>query len=117
MSVYIKCNDDVSLLVLEQDWWKSFYRPNRFGKISNFSMQPVRALKLSTDAKQKIKENLTLYRFRCETIVICGKNSAEKVTSSFSKIRALNGLNSKTYFICHSIFFMNKLEIFQRLVA
>ena len=53
MSVYLKCNDEVSLLVLEQDWWKSFYGPNRFAKISNFSKQPVRALKLSTDAKQK----------------------------------------------------------------
>ena len=53
MSVYIKCNDEVSILVLEQDWWKSFYRPNRFAKISNFSKQPVRALNLSTDAKQK----------------------------------------------------------------
>ena len=78
MSVYIKCNDDVSTLVLEQDWWKSFYRPNRFAKISNFSKQPVRALKLSTDAKQKIKENLTLYRFHCETIVVCGKNRPKK---------------------------------------
>ena len=54
MSVYIKYNDEVSTLVLEQDWWKSFYRPNRCAKISNFSKQPVRALKLSTDAKQKI---------------------------------------------------------------
>ena len=54
MSVYIKSNDEVSTQVLEQDWWKFFYRPNRFAKISNFSKQPVRALKLSTDAKQKI---------------------------------------------------------------
>ena len=44
MSVYINCNDEVSLLVLEQDWWKSFYRLNRFAKNSNFSEQPVRAL-------------------------------------------------------------------------
>ena len=50
----LKYNDEVSTLVLEQDWWKSFYRPNRCAKISNFSKQPVRALKLSTDAKQKI---------------------------------------------------------------
>ena len=78
MSVYIKCNDDVSTLVLEQDWWKFFYRPNRFAKISNFSKQPVRALKLSTDAKQKIKENLTLYRVHCETIVVCGKTRPKK---------------------------------------
>ena len=53
MSVYIKCNDETSTLVLEQDWQKSFYRPNHFAKISNFSKQPIRALKLSTDAKQK----------------------------------------------------------------
>ena len=56
MSVYKKCNDKVSTLVLEQDWCKSFYRPNHFAKISSFSKQPVRALKLSTDAKQKIRE-------------------------------------------------------------
>ena len=116
MSVYIKCNDEVSLLVLEQDWWKSFYRLNRFAKNSNFSEQPVRALNLSTDAKQKIKGNLTLYRFRCERIVVCGKTRPKK-QPQVSKIRALNGLNSKTYYICHPIFFMNKLEIFQRLVA
>ena len=67
MSVHNKCNDEVSTLVLEQDWWKSFYRPNRFAK------QPVKALKLSTNAKQKIKENLSLYCFRCETILNCGK--------------------------------------------
>ena len=78
MSVYIKCNDDVSTLVLEQDWWKPFYRPNCFAKIANFSKKPVRALKLSTDAKQKIKENLTLYRFHCETIVVCGKARPKK---------------------------------------
>ena len=64
MSVYIKCNDEVSTLVLEQDWCKSFYRLNRFAKISSFSKQPVRALKLSNDAKQKIKENLILHCFR-----------------------------------------------------
>ena len=116
MSVYIKCNDEVSLLVLEQDWWKSFYRLNRFAKNSNFSEQPVRALNLSTDAKQKIKENLTLYRFRCERIVVCGKTRPKK-QPQVSKIRALNGLNSKTYYICHPIFFMNQLEIFQRLIA
>ena len=56
MSVYKKCNDEVSTLVLEQDWWKSFYRPNRFAKIFIFSKQPVRALKLSTDAKQKLRK-------------------------------------------------------------
>ena len=56
MSVYIKCNDEVSLLVLEQDWWKSFYRLNRFAKNSNFFEQHVRALKLSTDAKQKFRK-------------------------------------------------------------
>ena len=78
MSVYIKCNDKVSTLVLEQDWWKSFYRPNRFAKTSNFSKQPVRALKLSTNAKQKIKENLSLYCFRCETILNCGKTRPKK---------------------------------------
>ena len=78
MSVYIKNNDEVSILVLEQDWWKSFYRPNRFAKISNFSKQPVRALNLSTDAKQKIKENPTLYHFRCERIVVCGKTRPKK---------------------------------------
>ena len=60
MSVYIKFNDDVSTLVLEQDWWKPFYRPNRFAKISHFSKQPVRVLKLSNGAKQKINENLNL---------------------------------------------------------
>ena len=32
----------------------------------------------STDAKQKIKENLTLYRFHCETIVVCGKTRPKK---------------------------------------
>ena len=78
MSVYIKCNDEVSTLVLERDWWKTFYRPNRFAKISNFSKQPVRALKLSTDAKHKIKENLSLCCFRCETIVNCGKTRPKK---------------------------------------
>ena len=78
MSVYINYNDEVSTLVLEQDWWKSFYRPNRFAKISNFSKQPVRALKLSTDAKQIIKENLTLYCFRCESLVVCGKTRSKK---------------------------------------
>ena len=56
MLVYKKSNDEVSRLVLEQDWWKSFYRPNRFAKTSNFSKQPVRALKLSTDAKQKLRK-------------------------------------------------------------
>ena len=56
MSVYINCNDELSTLVLEQDWWKSFYRPNLFAKISNFSQQPVRALKLSTDAKKKLRK-------------------------------------------------------------
>ena len=56
MSVYINCNDELSTLVLEQDWWKSFYRPNHFAKISNFSQQPVRALKLSTDAKKKLRK-------------------------------------------------------------
>ena len=70
MSVYINCNDEVSTLVLEQDWWKSFYRPNRFAKNSNFSKQPVRALNLSTDAKQKIQKNTTLYHFSCERIVV-----------------------------------------------
>ena len=78
MTVYKKCNDQVSTLVLEQDWWKSFYRPNRFAKFSSFSKQPVRALKLSTDSKQKIKENLTLFCFRCETIVVCGKTRPKK---------------------------------------
>ena len=78
MSVYIKCNDDVSTLVLEQDWWKSFYRPNRFAKISNFSKKPVRALKLSTDAKNKNMENLILYCFRWETIVIGEKTRPKK---------------------------------------
>ena len=85
MSGYIKCNDKVSLLVLEQDWWKSFYRLNRFAKNSNFSEQPVRALNLSTDAKQKIKENLTLYCFRCETIVVCGKIRPKKNVKFFKK--------------------------------
>ena len=85
MSVYIKCNDKVSLLVLEQDWWKSFYRLNRFARNSNFSEQPVRALNLSTDAKQKIKENLTLYCFRCETIVVCGKIRPKKKRQVFQK--------------------------------
>ena len=94
MFVYIKCNDEVSLLVLEQDWWKSFYRPNRFAKSSNFSEQPVRSLNL-----------FLLWKDSC-----LWKNSAKKATSSFSKIRALNGLNSKMYYICHPIFFMNKLE-------
>ena len=56
MSVYKKSNDEVSTLVLEQDCWKSFYRPNRFAKTSNFYKQPVRALKLSTDAKQKFRK-------------------------------------------------------------
>ena len=111
MSVYIKCNDKVSLLVLEQDWWKSFYRLNRFAKNSNFSEQPVRALNLSTDAKQKIKENLTLYCFRCETIVVCGKIRPKK-TSSFSKNRALKSFNSKTYYICHPIFSCTNLKFF-----
>ena len=78
MSVHIKCNDEVSTQVLEHDWWKFFYRPNRFAKISNFSKQPVRALKQSTDAKQIIKENLTLYCFRCETIIVCGKTRPKK---------------------------------------
>ena len=78
MSVYIKCNDEVSTLVLEQDWWKSVYRPNHFAKISNFSKQPVRVLKLSTDAKQKNKENLILFCFRFETIVFCGKTRPKK---------------------------------------
>ena len=55
-----------------------FFRPNRFANTSNFSKKPVRALKLSTDAKQKIKENLTLYRFHCETIVVCGKTRPKK---------------------------------------
>ena len=84
MSVYIKCNDDVSTLVLEQDWWNSFYGPNRFANTSNFSKQPVRALKLSTDAKQKIKENLTLYCFSCETIVVRGK-TGQKSNLKFFK--------------------------------
>ena len=64
MSVYIKCNDEVSTLVIEQDWCESFYRPNHFAKISSFSKQPVRALKLSNDAKHKIEKNLILYCFR-----------------------------------------------------
>ena len=86
MSVYINCNDELSTLVLEQDWWKSLYRPNRFAKISNFSQQPVRALKLSTDATKKIKENLTLYCcFRCETIVVCGKIRPKKNVKFFKK--------------------------------
>ena len=85
MFVYIKCNDEVSLLVLEQDWWKSFYRPNRFAKSSNFSEQPVRSLNLSTDAKQTIKENLTLYRFCCERIVVCEKTRPKKQPQVFQK--------------------------------
>ena len=88
MSVYIKCNDETSTLVLEQDWLKSFYRPNRFAKFSNFSKQPIRALKLSTDAKQKVKENLTLYCFRFETIVVCGK-TRPKINLKFFKILCL----------------------------
>ena len=85
MSVYINCNDELSTLVLEQDWWKSFYRLNRFAKNSNFSEQPVRALNLSTDAKQKIKENLSLYRFRCERIVVYGKTRPKKQPQVFQK--------------------------------
>ena len=61
-----------------------FFRPNRFANTSNFSKQPVRALKLSTDAKQKFKENLTLYCFRCETIVVRGK-TGQKSNLKFSK--------------------------------
>ena len=78
MSVYKKCNDEVSTLVLEQDWWKSFYRPNRFAKTSNFPKQPVRALKLSTDAKKKLRKTYLLYCFRCETINVCGKTRPKK---------------------------------------
>ena len=40
------------------------------------------------------------------------KNSAKKVTSRFSKIRALNGLISKTYYICHPIFSWTNLKFF-----
>ena len=54
MSVYINCNDEVSTLVLEQDWCKPFYRLNCFAKVSSFFPRKlVRALKLSNDAKQK----------------------------------------------------------------
>ena len=64
MSVYINCNDEVSTLVLEQDWCKPFYRLNCFAKVSSFFPRKlVRALKLSNDAKQKIKENLILHCF------------------------------------------------------
>ena len=97
MSVYKKCNDEVSLLVLEQDWWKSFYRPNRFAKNSNFSEQPVRALNLSTDAKQKIKKNTNFILLPLLNDSWLWKNLAKKLNSSFSKIRASNGFNSKTY--------------------
>ena len=85
MSVYKTCNDEVSTLVLEQDWWKFFYWPNRFAKTSNFPKQPVRALKLSNDAKDKIKKNLTLYCFRCEMAVVCGKTRPKKLPQVFQK--------------------------------
>ena len=78
MSVYINCNDEVSTLVLEQGWCKPFYRLNCFAKTSSFSRQPVRALKLSNEAKQKIKENLILNCFRRETIVVSGKTRPKK---------------------------------------
>ena len=40
-----------------------------------------------------------------------------KKTWNFSKFHCLNGFIRKTYNIDQPIFFMNKLEIFQRLIA
>ena len=45
------------------------------------------------------------------------KNWAKKVTWNFSKFHSLNGLDRKTYNIGQPIFFMNKIKIFQRLIA
>ena len=55
-SVCRKYNGEISTLVLKHDQCKSSYRPNRFAKISSFSKHPVKSLKLSNEAKQKIKE-------------------------------------------------------------
>ena len=52
--MYIISNDEKSTVVLEQENFKSFSRPNRFAYVSSFSKQPVRDFKLLNEAKQKL---------------------------------------------------------------
>ena len=89
--MYLKCNDEFSTL------------------------QPVTAFKLSKEAKQKFKENLIWFA-SIENDIFCGKTRPKK-TWIFSKLHCLNGFNRQKYNIDQPIFFMNKLKIFQRLIA
>ena len=87
-SWYLKCNDEFSTLVLEQEF---NFRPNRFAEISNFSKKTVTAFKLSVEAKQKQKEVLILICSHLKTIIFFWektgpKNKLEFFRNSFTWI-------------------------------
>ena len=87
-SWYLKCNDEFSTLVLEQDEFN--FRPNRFAEISNFSKKPVTAFKLSVEAKQKQKEILILICSHLKTIIfLIGKKLGQKINLNFFEIPLL----------------------------